>query len=88
MFHSATIKNVDLTVSGVATINYEEVGSVIGVAAITNLDATTVVDGIDADVVVTNELVAGVATITKTDNRYIGTAAIPNPALYLVAPPS
>ena len=74
----ATIKNVDLTVSGVATINHEEVGSsVIGVATITNLDATTVnIDGIDADVVVTNDLVAGVATITKLEaTDTVGTAA-------------
>ena len=74
----ATIKNVDLTVSGVATINHEEVGSsVIGVATITNLDATTVnIDGIDADVVVTDDLVAGVATITKLEaTDTVGTAA-------------
>ena len=74
----ATIKNVDLTVSGVATINHEEVGSsVIGVATITNLDATTVnIDGIDAEVVVTEDLVAGVATITKLEaTDTVGTAA-------------
>ena len=74
----ATIKNVDLTVSGVATINHEEVGSsVIGVATITSLDATTVnIDGIDADVVVTDDLVAGVATITKLEaTDTVGTAA-------------
>ena len=74
----ATIKNVDLTVSGVATINHEEVGSsVIGVATITTLDAGTVsIDGIDADVVVTDDLVAGVATITQLEaTDTVGTAA-------------
>ena len=74
----ATIKNVDLTVSGVATINHEEVGSsVIGIATITNLDATIVsIDGIDAEVVVTDDLVAGVATITKLEaTDTVGTAA-------------
>ena len=73
-----TIKNVDLTVSGVATINHEEVGSsVIGIATITNLDATTVnIDGIDADTILTDDLVAGVATITQLEaTDTVGTAA-------------